>query len=185
MTTAQPQTPREAIRERKSNQQMPKSDDPIERRTGVELSRVGRGRRMSNRARLSEADRQARRMIVGRTDRDRRQARRIEDRLAARPRLHAVARQRRAVLAAIAFMLVYGGHAATAIGRSVLVGTITGVASDLAGGRRAAMRTKELELPIRTEADGARQAGKHRQGNHPPDDDGRQLGANTVHVHWS
>lgn len=114
--------PRSGIRrarrsQRKSDQQMPKGDDPIERRTGVEFDRLDRDRRMGNRTRLNVTDGRAQRTIAGRCYNDPRQVGSTENRLAAAARLYAIAWQRPAMLATIIFMLgAYGSRAATAIG---------------------------------------------------------------------
>lgn len=169
--------------ERISDEQVAESDHAIERRPRIELVDIRDNRRVPDCNRFGQTDRRTRIAARG-ADLCWRKAGCIEDRLATTPRSHAIARQRGRVLATIGVRFG-GGHrqAATTIRHCVMSGAAARVriAAVRAVRRMVLMAAEESELPVRTQAAGARHAGHDGQGNHSPDNHSRKRCAKAVH----
>lgn len=161
---------------------MPKGDHAIERRAGIEPADIGGDRRAYDGVRLGETSGLNERFIAQRADLRRRNAYRIEDRLATTPRAHSIARQR-GVLAAIATVLDSRRRQAAiaSLRCKMLCATARGGVFRLRRVYPVLTAAEELELPVGAKTAGARHAGDDRQGNHHPGDHGRKLRAETVH----
>ena len=171
------------IVEKRSDQQMPKGDYSIERRTGAKTADLRHNRRMAARAHLNQTGGQGWRIIARHAHGDGRNAGSIEDRLAAGLRTQTIAQRRSTVLAAIAVLLGGRRDITATIHRRGRVSGGTARVCGRAGGfvRAVLMAAEELELPVRAQTTGAGHAGKGRQRNHSPDDKSPKWHAGRVH----